>query len=246
MITPERQRTHTVLAAVLAVVLATAYVAFAPSGMAAQVRGALGIDHDGVPGDLPGGHYALLQTQPRTHAPVGWDPCGTIHYVVNPQGAPADWERVVGDAVAALEEASGLRLSYDGTTTDRDREDRGATSRDPEPVLVEWADPDEVPALEGTVVGVARPVAVLDGVRVVYRTGSVSLDRQAFADELASWTRRRPDPRTAVVMHELGHLVGLDHVQDPGELMYPDVTGLTAYGPGDRAGLALLASLPCG
>ena len=44
----------------------------------------------------------------------------------------------------------------------------------------------------------------------------------------------------------LPHVVGLDHVQDKGELMYPETqTSVTDYQPGDRRGLALLGSGPC-
>jgi predicted Zn-dependent protease len=39
-------------------------------------------------------------------------------------------------------------------------------------------------------------------------------------------------------MHELGHVLGLGHVQDPSQLMYPAHHGQATYGPGDLAGLA--------
>ena len=49
----------------------------------------------------------------------------------------------------------------------------------------------------------------------------------------------------AVVMHELGHGLGLDHVDDRKQLMYQDNVGLTELGPGDRRGLALLGQGKC-
>ena len=49
----------------------------------------------------------------------------------------------------------------------------------------------------------------------------------------------------ALVLHELGHLVGLDHVEDQRELMYPTMTGLRSFGPGDRSGLAALGAGRC-
>ena len=50
----------------------------------------------------------------------------------------------------------------------------------------------------------------------------------------------------AIVDHEFGHLVGLDHVTDPGELMAEVNLGRTSYGPGDLEGLARLGAIPCG
>jgi predicted Zn-dependent protease len=49
----------------------------------------------------------------------------------------------------------------------------------------------------------------------------------------------------AVVMHELGHVLGLDHVDDPGELMHGENVGQTEFGPGDRAGLTALGAGRC-
>ena len=49
----------------------------------------------------------------------------------------------------------------------------------------------------------------------------------------------------AIVDHEFGHVVGLDHVSDPGELMYQSNVGMTDYGPGDLEGMARLGSIPC-
>jgi hypothetical protein len=39
--------------------------------------------------------------------------------------------------------------------------------------------------------------------------------------------------------------VGLGHVDDVGELMYPETTSRTELGPGDRTGLDLLGRGPC-
>jgi hypothetical protein len=41
----------------------------------------------------------------------------------------------------------------------------------------------------------------------------------------------------AVFLHELGHMMGLGHVNDPAQLMYPVATTRTAYGTGDLEGL---------
>jgi predicted Zn-dependent protease len=76
-----------------------------------------------------------------------------------------------------------------------------------------------------------------------YVTGEVVLSRDNLTQMLqrpTGYIRAR-----AVLLHELGHLLGLNHVQDRNELMDPVLSGLTGYGPGDRAGLARLGHGPC-
>ncbi|MET3351312.1 UNVERIFIED_ORG: putative Zn-dependent protease [Arthrobacter sp. UYEF1] len=56
--------------------------------------------------------------------------------------------------------------------------------------------------------------------------------------------RRGLDHIRAILMQELGHVLGLDHVDDPTQLMYGN-SGQFDFGDGDRAGLALLGTGEC-
>jgi hypothetical protein len=67
------------------------------------------------------------------------------------------------------------------------------------------------------------------------------LDRDLFA----SFDAAEAVTAQAIVDHELAHVVGLGHVEDPGELMYEHALERTTYGPGDREGLARLGSVDC-
>lgn len=239
----ERRRTYATITVTASVILALVLFNLSPG--AAQVRHWLGIGADRLGAAVDGdgsGEYAFLATRRGTDLPIGWSPCEPIEYVVNPDGAPDDWEDLVDEAVATIADATGLVFDYGGETDDRDFEGRFGLGGRPEPVLVGWADEDEVSGLEGDVAGLAGPMSRSNGVIQSYVTGRVVLDKDAFEDlEPAIGTEKR---QRAIIIHELGHLVGLDHVDDPDELMYAE-TGVTELGPGDRSGLAILGNTPC-
>lgn len=76
-----------------------------------------------------------------------------------------------------------------------------------------------------------------------YVTGVIALR----ADDIGS-KLRQPGGRAyakAVMLHELGHVLGLAHVKDPHELMYSEMTSVRDFGPGDREGLALVGQGSC-
>jgi hypothetical protein len=49
-----------------------------------------------------------------------------------------------------------------------------------------------------------------------------------------------PGQQGPVLLHELGHLMGLGHVDAVGEIMHPAGGGVVDLGPGDREGLSQL------
>jgi hypothetical protein len=183
------------------------------------------------------GTFAFERTQPGTDTPVSFNPCTPIHYLINPDGGPKSAVGVVEDALAEASRRSGFRFLYDGTTKDRSFQRTGG------PVLIGFVSDDQLADMSesGDAVGVGGS-SFVDGPGFhQYRTGMVALK--------ASWFRQqdafgRHDLEQAVVMHEVGHVLGLAHVKDRGELMYPSVTR-TSYGPGDIAGLARLGAVRC-
>ena len=74
-------------------------------------------------------------------------------------------------------------------------------------------------------------------------SGIVHLDGPAFTEITAS--RGGHEVAVAIVAHELGHLLGLDHTEDPDQLMNAENSGQINLGDGDRRGLAALAATPC-
>jgi hypothetical protein len=196
----------------------------------------------GVPEE--GGEYAFVTTQPGSDEPVSWNPCRPIRYVVNPDSAPDGWEDLVAEATSDIADATGFRFEDEGTTDDRDFEDRIDGLNRAKPVLIGWADDTEVPRLAGDVAGLGGSTYVERQGRRTYITGSIALDTDLFAE--LDDKRGGDDLMRAIITHELGHVIGLDHVEDRSELMYEGNIGQTELGPGDREGLARLGSVECG
>ena len=79
-------------------------------------------------------------------APVRWNPCEPIHYVVNLGAAPPGSLQDVQDAVLRLSGATGIAFTYDGLTDEIPTRYRDVYQPDRygdrwAPVLVGWVDP---------------------------------------------------------------------------------------------------------
>lgn len=248
-----RERWRSGLVLLLSAVLLAGIVLFAPGSENSAFRRLLGIGDDplGTPADVPeGGVYAFLEHQRgNPDDPVAWDPCKEIHFEVNTDGAPDGTEDTVDfvrEAVAVVAEVTGLRFVYDGTTDRRPKWDGAFVPLGGrrEPVLISWATASEVDELKGNVAGLGGAAARegADG-RLRFITGGVTRDSASF-DELED-ERDGEEFQRAILLHELGHLVGLDHVDSPAELMFADNIGQRDFGRGDLNGLVRLGEGRC-
>lgn len=201
----------------------------------------------------PGSGGYTFELPGRNGSPVTYDPCRAIHYVIRPKNEPPNGEAIIRESIAAVSAATGLQFVADGPTDEgpdpkREAYQPGRYGQRWAPVLITWSDPHEASILAGSVLGYGGSSGLTltssDGVSVDgYVTGSVTLDapqlRQVESQEGRNAVR-------GIVEHELGHVVGLGHVNDRSQLMYPEA-GLTVsqYQAGDRRGLAILGRGPC-
>jgi hypothetical protein len=205
----------------------------------------------GTPPPTTGSAAFVLQDSPDpSQSFVAYDPCRPVHFVVRPDNEVPGGDVLIQQAVSAVSKASGLQFIYDGTTGEAPSEEREAFQ--PErygkrwaPVLIAWSTPEETPGLAGNIAGDGGSAyAKVTGQPLVLVAGQVRLDAPDLAGIMASRPHGQDYVR-AIIMHELAHVLGLDHVDDPAQLMNADNTGVLALADGDRAGLAVLGGGPC-
>jgi hypothetical protein len=197
---------------------------------------------------VPSGPHSFLNTD--RGRPTRWNPCAPVPWLFSPAGAPAGGLATVQAAVATLSKQTGLTFRYEGTTTrvpDNSwlRQSWGSF----QPLLIGWTTAGRSDLLAGQgsqVVGMAR----------VLWTGSYD-EKGANHTQIATAVvalnaaskagMSGPNSWYTFALHELGHAMGLGHVDDPNQLMRASIPAhLSTYGPGDRAGLhALGASGGC-
>lgn len=192
------------------------------------------------------GSYTFVKTQDGgSERPVAWDPCEPIEYYVNDALEPRPAAGLIAEGIAEISAVSGLQFRHLGSTDRKPWNEPQELRPRREPVVIAWATARGFTALAGPTAGGAgsRWDRHESAQELRYVTGQMVLDAPQFR-RLLQQPRGREQAR-AIVLHELGHLVGLLHVDDPGELMHGEDVGRLDWGPGDREGLAALGSGTC-
>jgi len=175
---------------------------------------------------------------------VRWNPCSAITWKANLTLAPAGALDDLEVAFARLSEATGMTFAYGGTTTTIPTDDwLGGAEQDV--IVVAWAPATLTDLWTETADGRGGWYAEGtsgDGNNWTWRIvrGFVLIDPATTGTYAGGFGPGLT--RGALLLHELAHAVGLAHIDDRSELMYPTLSGETvaAYGDGDLAGLAAI------
>jgi len=187
--------------------------------------------------------YVFMNVQADGVTPVTYSSCLPIHVEVNERTMPDGAEGILEEALAEVSALTGLEFLIDGTTErvpfkDPTRHEEYA------PVLIAWTDQSAYTEIDdwAGLGGSGRIRVGVNGSTSIYVAGQVALNGPAI-DQMLDRPRGREQAR-AIVIHELGHVLGLDHVEDPTQLMY-DAPTVESAQVGDRTGFAMLGQGPC-
>lgn len=197
------------------------------------------------------GGYTFLATR-DDGTPATFDPCRPVEVVVRPDHEPAGGRALLLEVLAELSAATGLRFIDAGATDEAPTGDRSPYQPDRygdrwAPVLVAWGRPGETAMLTTAdgreVLGRAGPDTYGSGADLRLVSGLAVFNAPALDAQL----RLGDDEKArAVLLHELGHLVGLGHVTDPTQVMYDtNLWPLPSYRAGDLRGLERLGLGRC-
>lgn len=177
-----------------------------------------------------------------TSGPARWNPCATIGYRVNARQATAGATADVKEAFRRMSQATGFRFVYRGTT--RRIPQAGGNSWYPAGthIVVAWARPSQTTMLNGYPRAAGVGAAITSGgyrngdgtsVSKILRGAVVVNSRYTYRGGFGAGTTRGD-----IVLHEIGHTLGLGHTAATRQIMYSRMTSYAArLGRGDLNGL---------
>lgn len=156
--------------------------------------------------------------------PVAWSHAGPIPFVVRRTAGPPDGLELVLQALQRISNASGYRFTFQGLTETLPTAASAAGRTD---LWIGWAFDDELPNLRdpsgdsSTILGVGGPtITAGPGARPAITGASAALR----ADQNTSAGFGPGVSMGNVLLHELGHALGLEHTTTDGTLMFPSLS----------------------
>ena len=183
------------------------------------VAAALLLGQCGPPTCTPSSSYAFLVREGDLYS--RWDPCGDpITYQIDTRVGTVDEREAIVSAVATARDATGYTFEYRGESTDG----------------------EPAPGVEAMIGYTDFP-----GEQLGEGGGFVTNDLEIYEGFAYVEAGLTPAENRHVLLHEIGHLLGLDHVEDDAQVMFTFVDRtFDTYQAGDLEGLRLVGtSMAC-
>jgi len=182
--------------------------------------------------DAPAGTYKFSDVD-KSGLPVRFDGCKVLTWSVSGTDNEIALTR---EAIKALEAATGFAFketAYDGYRPLIDPLPSSPTSRTG--IVIRWTPEEDISDLAGNVAGITQSLLWSLGDKSWRSFSAVALESTG-----ETLTRVGGNSAWTVLLHELGHAVGLAHVEDLNQIMYPTTWNGSPdrYQQGDVAGLA--------
>ncbi len=174
--------------------------------------------------------------------PARWNPCAEVTYRVHLGDARKEFVPDLTEALRRITYETGVRFRYLGTTAGVPGSVKGF--RYDADAVIAWSHPGESTLLDGSMAGVGgfeHPVpGRRGGPRIAH--GFVVLDGGKIGASDVEPGFGEGTTEGEALLHELGHMMGLDHVHSADQVMRPTLEPMRAalYGAGDLAGLRRL------
>jgi hypothetical protein len=170
--------------------------------------------------------YKFLATS-NDGLPARWDPCTTLTWGIDWSAAPVGFKRKAfeKEAIQAMRElrsATGLgfKRSFEPDNTS---------------ILIEFAPREDMPT-EDTLAYASVFLGGSDKAKQIIKS-VITVD-----PTMRERPEYRPPSFRSVILHELGHSVGLDHADVKSEVMFPYSQDLISFQQGDRVALKKLGA----
>ena len=207
-----------------------------PEAVARQWASDVGLVHAPV---NSASSYAFESTYGTPSTPTRWSDCSDISYEVNLTHAPANALTVLNAELSRVHALTGLSFTYAGSAPAVNFATYDASGV-PAPVIFAWEPANHL--LDALNVN-ATTIPIVNPSHANYVSAIV-----LFNDDMNAFFVKDPIFAANLVLHEIGHVVGLSDVNDPTQVMNaslsPSVTS-DALGAGDLAGLRLLGTSGC-